>query len=143
MNRIISELKKGEAIRLIECSKQNNIVIKSGLITDGDVVCEIDKTHENIKHLYLDGNKYDNIDTFKTRNIILDNYSYAIRVLLTNCDKNDFVLKNVEVFLKDIKDKKALAKVSSILTKIDNNSNALINNNSNEDNNDNNRKRII
>lgn len=128
----IQQLKENEPLEVIEVSEHlrrprsndiNDILefekIKMIIFTDGEIEKESEETSKNIEEYYFGKDKYRyDVDTLKSKNIYLKNHSYVITYLVADeCLRNGWfdVIKNVSIYLKNPKDKKALKSVKQII----------------------------
>ena len=123
MNNSIIELKNGEPIRKVKCISYNtnySIVIKvmTEIITDGNIMSKETKRTDDISDYYLDGELVSNVNTLVTENVYLNNFNYAIKVVLIQREKGRFDVKNVLVYVKDLNNKNVLKQVRDIVGKL-------------------------
>lgn len=101
--------------------------IKMILFTDAKIVCEGEVATESINQYVINGKKYDHdVDTLKTTQLYLDDYSYAITYLISsewtrfgNIDGWFEVIRDITIYLKDINDRKALPEAKKIIKMIE------------------------
>lgn len=140
----IKELKENQPLEVIEVShylpipsynKKGEIdknkrterrQIQMKIYTDGKIVKESDETHQKIKEYYIGKNKYQHdVDILKSKNIYFQNHSYVITCLYTN----EFIrlrnaggwfreLKDINIYLENPKDKKALREAKKVIKNI-------------------------
>ena len=131
----IKVLNNNGNIEIIKVSKHVNTpdgetieipLIETKMITDGLVGVDGEQKEESIENYHINGKKYDYyIDTIKTQNISLKNYSYAI-VYLTAYEYVKVqgktlwipIIKDMSVYLSDLKNKKALRQVKQVISHI-------------------------
>ena len=124
MKEYILELNDKEPIRLVECTNHyinnNSIVedikLKTDIITDGKIINYGENKIEEISCFYLDGEKYDSVDTLKTKNVYINNFNYVIKIL-----SNKENIKKVTIYLKDLNDKNILHEVRKVLFNLEKN----------------------
>ena len=101
--------------------------IKMILFTDAKIVREGEVATESINQYVINGKKYDHdVDTLKTTQLYLDDYSYAITYLISsewtrfgNIDGWFEVIRDITIYLKDINDRKALPEAKKIIKMIE------------------------
>ena len=136
MKLTIKELKENEPFKMVEVSYHDEDyaypinpfedlppkivneedMIQMRVFTDGEIKNETDIVQEPIEDYYIGDEKYKyDVDTLKTKDIYLDNYSYILvftiaeEFLTLGRLKGWFkVVKDTTIYLKDRKDKKAL-----------------------------------
>ncbi len=102
--------------------------IKTIIITDGEIEKQTEETTQDINEFYIGKSKYHmTVDTLKTKNIYFKNYSYVITYLLAKefMVKGSVagwfdIVKEVSVYLENIKDKKALKEAKRVIKEINN-----------------------
>jgi len=131
----IKELKDNENIEIIKVSKHINTpdrvtieipLIETQMITDGLVEVDEKQKEESIENYCINGKKYDYyVDTLKTQNVSLKNHSYVIVYLtayeyVTTQGKTLWIpiIKDMSVYLSDLKNKKALRQVRQVISHI-------------------------
>lgn len=105
--------------------------VKMILFTDAKNVREDEVVTESIKQYVINEKNYDHdVDTLKTTQLYLDDYSYAIRYLITsewtrygNIGGWFDVIRDITIYLKDINDKKTLQEAKRMIKMIDEYSN--------------------
>lgn len=141
----IKQLKELEPLQIIEVIKQvkipnrnlNNVLnsdivevkqIQMRVLTDGQIEKEDEEIKQNVEEYYIGKIKYDCVDTLKTKNIYLKNHSYAIVFLIANewLVKENVqgwfdVVKDISIYLEDLKDKKSLKRAKQIIKNLENN----------------------
>lgn len=142
----IKQLKEQEPLQIIEVSKQvkipnrnlNNTLnsntvevkqIQMRVFTDGQIEKEDEEIKQNIEEYYIGKRNYKyDVDTLKTKNIYLKNHSYAIVFLIANewVVKENVqgwfdVVKDISIYLEDLKDKKSLKRAKQIIKNLENN----------------------
>ena len=141
----IRELKENEPLKVIEVTerissswcnsfinktdnevlaeKDERVKIKTNIITDGIIEKQTEETSQGINEFYIGKSKYKHtIDTLKTKDIYIKNHSFVI-VYLTAAElstKGSFRgwyddIKDVSIYLKNEKDKKALTEAKEII----------------------------
>ncbi len=111
----------------------NDVVVKTRVFTDGEVVRQDEPKIEEIQEYFINGKKYTHkVDKKTTRTIYLKDYTYAIvytiaREYMTvgNIHGNFFVTKDVEVYLKNRKDISALRKARKAMKRIEEGNNSV------------------
>ncbi len=147
---MLKELKVNEPVKIIEVSNhikrpaflgedESSIspteinLIKMKVFTDGDVIKESKNTIESIDEYYFGKEKYQHhIDTLKTKEVYFKNYSYIITYLIAEeCAKvgnlrgSFSFIKEVDIYLNNLKDKKALRKAKKVVLDIDKTNNSI------------------
>ena len=142
----VQELKENESVKVVEVSKHvkcPTFYFDKGLIskkigikqiemkvfTDGEVARESEKVSERIDEYYIGNEKYQhNVDTLNTKNVFFRNHSYVITYLIAkewitvgNTAGWLDVIKDVKIYLANLKDKKALENVKEVISIIENN----------------------
>ena len=107
MNNKLLEIKNGEPIRTVKCisyDENYSIVIKvrTEIITDGHITKRDNFRVDEISTYYLDGEKINNVNSLVTENVYLNNFNYAIKVILIQREKRHFDIKKVVVYVKDL-----------------------------------------
>lgn len=121
-------LKENKPIELIELSK--NVVIpsltslhddirqtilipkvKSLVYTDGLVDKKEHIDPVSVEEYYFNQKEYVNVDTLKKSNVYLKDYTYAIVFVVGE----GFNIENIDVYLKNRRDKNALKKVKKVI----------------------------
>ena len=108
-------------------------LVKTRVFTDGKVVRQEEPETEEIEEYFINGKKYTHkVDKKTTKNIYLKDFTYAIvyttaREFLTvgNIHGNFFVTKDVEVYVKNRKDIKALMAARKAMKKIEEGNNSI------------------
>lgn len=139
------ELRENESLKIIEVSihikkptlyyevnKNPGTVelkqIQMRVFTDGEIEKESEEISQNIEEYYIGKRKYRYaVDTLKTKNIYLKNYSYVITYLITkefltagNIKGWHNVVKDISIYLQNPKDKKALKSAKQAIKTIEN-----------------------
>lgn len=102
--------------------------IQTKIFTDGEILKLGGEKIEEIDEYYIGKKKYQyDVDTLKTKEIFFKNYSYIITYLLANEPMQVGsihgwfdVIKNISIYLKDAKDKKALKEAKKVIEAIRN-----------------------
>jgi len=144
MKLIIKELKENEPLKIKKVihheedsypvdlfEEQTKEIIEEDMIqmkvfTDGEIIKEEEPIFETIDEYYIGNKKYKHdVDTLKTKNVYLNNYSYVIaytiaKELQTNGNIKGWfnVIKDISIYLKDLKDKGALKKAKKAVKDI-------------------------
>ena len=101
--------------------------VKMILFTDAKNVRKMKLLLESIKQYVINGKKYDHdVDTLKTTQLYLDDYSYAITYLISS-EWTRFgniggwleVIRDITIYLKDINDRKVLQEAKRMIKMID------------------------
>lgn len=107
--------------------------IQMRIFTDGEIEKESEETSQNIDEYYIGKKKYQyDVDTLKTKKVYFKNHSYVITYLIAN----EFmtignargwfdVVKEVSIYLKNPKDKKALKCAKQAIREIENHNNSV------------------
>lgn len=111
------ELKEHEPLEIIEATNSfGTELIQMRIFTDGEIEKEGKETTQPIKEYYIGKKKYQySLNTLKSKNIYFKNHSYVITYLIASefrdlgniCGWFD-VIKDISIYLKNPKDKKAL-----------------------------------
>lgn len=107
--------------------------IKMQIFTDGEIEKESEQVSQNIEEYYIGETKYQyDVDTLKSKKIYFKNHSYVITYLIAkefitkgNITGWFYVVKEVSIYLKDLKDKKALRSVKKAIKEIDKQNNSV------------------
>ena len=123
MNNKLLEIKNGEPIRTVKCisyDENYSIVIKvrTEIITDGHITKRDNFRVDEISTYYLDGEKINNVNSLVTENVYLNNFNYAIKVILIQREKRHFDIKKVVVYVKDLNNKEVLNQVKVVVSKL-------------------------
>ena len=107
--------------------------IETIIITDGEIEKRTEEVSQNINAYYFGKTKYQNdVDTLKVQNIYFKNHSYVITYLLAkewiwmpngHIEGLFDVIKDVSIYLENVKDKKALREAKRVIKRIYNYSN--------------------
>lgn len=141
----LKELKENEPLNIIEVSKQYHYPsfiargpkdsdtfeekrIKMKVFTDGEIEKQTEETSQNINEYYIGKKKYNyDVDVLKTKNLYFKNHSYVITYLLAaehmtigNITGWFDIVKEVSVYLENIKDKKQLKEAKRVIKEINN-----------------------
>lgn len=141
----LKELRENEPLKVIEVSEHvemsnfnyvqniNPVTIEykriqMKIFTDGEIEKESEEISQNVEEYYLNKRKYQyDVDTLKVKNIYFKNYSYIITFLIasevmTVGTINGWydVVKDIKVYLKNSKDKKALKNAKQAIKEINN-----------------------
>ncbi len=140
----INELKINELIEVIEVTRHMIRPVGPGMVpesnqktfestkihmkifTDGEVDSIGEEVSKSINEYYIGDEKYEYaVDTLKTKNLYLKNYTYVIVYLIANEYRHIGsisglfdVTKDVQVYLNDVRDKKALHEVKKVICKL-------------------------
>lgn len=121
-------LKENKPIELIELSKNVAIPslaslhddvnesilitkVKSLLYTDGVVNKKEHIDPVSVEEYYFNQKEYVNVDTLKKSNVYLKDYTYAIVFVVGE----GFSIENIDIYLKNRRDKNALKKVKKVI----------------------------
>lgn len=141
----IRELKENEPLKVIEVAKQypyppfiargpadpdtfEESRIKMKVFTDGEIEKQTEETSQDINEFYIGKRKYNyDVDVLKAKNLYFKNHSYVITYLIA-AERMTFGymtrwvenVKEVSVYLENIKDKKALREVKRAIKEINN-----------------------
>ena len=141
----IRELKENEPLRVIEVAKQYSYPpfiargpadpdtfeesrIKMKVFTDGEIEKQTEETPQDINKFYIGKRKYNyDVDVLKAKNLYFKNHSYVITYLIA-AERMTFGymtrwvenVKEVSVYLENIKDKKALREAKKVIKEINN-----------------------
>ena len=141
----IKELKESESLKIIEVSNHivssypmsyfeepekeiiDDNVIQQKVFTDGEIEQVGDITSEPINDYFIGEERYrHSVDTLKTKDIYIKNYSYVImytiaKELLNNGRVKGWfkVVKDTTIYVRDLKDKKALKSAKKAVVAID------------------------
>lgn len=107
--------------------------IKTKVFTDGEIEKISEVQIENIDEYYIGRKRYQyGVDTKKTKDIYLKNYSYVITYLIASEPMQIGtlhgwfdIIKDVKIYLKDTKDKKALKEAKKVIKAIQNHNNSV------------------
>ncbi len=136
--KFIQKLKLNTPISLIECIKYKKVpnspgikckeniieesIIKTFLFTDGNVVNITNEIVENVNDFNFNEKEHKLVDIKKTKYVYLCDYTYVVVYLVSNewmafknCAGMVDVIKNISIYLKDKKDKKALENAKKII----------------------------
>ena len=141
----LKELKENEPLNIIEVSKQYHYPsfiarrpkgsdtyeekkIKMKVFTDGEIEKQTEETSQNINEYYIGKKKYNyDVDVLKAKNLYFKNHSYVITYLIAaehmtigNITGWFDIVKEVSVYLENIKDKKALKEAKRVIKEINN-----------------------
>ena len=140
-NQTIKELDSTESLELLEVVKHlkvpnapgktgNNKIIEhiigqTVMYTDGIIADISDKSVKDIEEYYIGETKYEDVDTLKTRKVLLKNYTYVVVYTIVN-EKRTIgnvsgyfdIIKNVTIYLKDINDVVALKNARDLIESI-------------------------
>lgn len=138
----IKELKENEPLKVIEVLKHYEMPtfndkslnayliefnqIKMRIFTDGTIEKSSEEISENIEEYYIGKNKFQyDVDTLKTKDIFLKNHSYVIvyliaREYMTMGKVRGWfdVIKDVTIYLENIKDRNALKTAKQVIKQI-------------------------
>ena len=150
-----SELKENEALEIIEITNHivfpnftnpstGKISIESDIdfhdkriqmkiFTDGEIIKESDEISKNLDEYYIGKKKYQyDVDTLKTKKVYFKNHSYVITYLIAKEFKSIgnlqgwfYVIKDISIYLKNPKDKKALQNAKQVIKEIANHNNRI------------------
>lgn len=146
----IRELKENEPLKVIEVTerissswcnsfinktdnevlaeKDERVKIKTNVITDGEIEKQTEETSQDINEFYIGKRKYNyDVDVLKAKNLYFKNHSYVITYLIA-AERMTFGymtrwvenVKEVSVYLENIKDKKALREAKKVIKEINN-----------------------
>ena len=142
------ELKEDEPLKLVEISEyfkmppvdsneQNNPniieykIVQMKVFTDGEISKDGEKTSKNINEYYIGKKKYQ-CDILNTKDVFFKNYSYVITYLLAkemrsigNVTGWFDIIKDVSIYLENLKDKKSLKKAKQAIKEIQNSINSV------------------
>ena len=149
------ELKEDESLKLVEISQyfkmppvdsneqENPNIIQSKIIqtkvfTDGEIAKESEKISKNISEYHIGKKKYqydvslNNTYILNTKDVFFKNYSYVITYLLAkemrsigNVTGWFDIIKDVSIYLENLKDKKSLKKAKQAIKEIQNSINSV------------------
>ena len=102
--------------------------IKTIIFTDGEIEKQTEETFQSIDEFYIGKSKYHmTVDTLETKNIYFKNHSYVITYLIAaehmtigNITGWFDIVKEISVYLDNIKDKKQLKEAKRVIKEIDN-----------------------
>lgn len=133
-----TELKENEPLEVIEVTnhyvfpKLSKLIehkrIEMRIFTDGEIEKESEEISQSVNEYYIGKKKYKHdVDTLKTKKLYFKNHSFIITYLITNevmtigSVHGWFgVVKDVKIFIKDSKDKKALKCAKQAIIEIEN-----------------------
>ena len=101
--------------------------IKTIIFTDGEIEKQTEEASQSIEEYYIGKSKYHmTVDTLETKNIYFKNHSYVVTYLLAKEFRTIHngggwfdVIKDVSIYLENVKDKKALRESKEIVKEID------------------------
>lgn len=147
------ELKEHESLEFVEVTKRMSVPsflnpstgkrniesdtfedkrIQMQVFTDGEIEKESEQLIQNIEEYYIGETKYQyDVDTLKSKKIYFKNHSYVITYLIAkefitkgNISGWFYVVKDVSIYLKDLKDKKALRSAKKAIKDIEKRNNS-------------------
>lgn len=100
--------------------------IKTIIFTDGEIEKQTEEASQSIDEFYIGKSKYHmTVDTLETKNIYFKNHSYVVTYLLAkefravNNGGGWFdVIKDVSIYLENVKNKKALREAKKVIKEI-------------------------
>ena len=107
--------------------------IQTKIFTDGDISKISEEKIKEIDEYYIGKKKYQyDVDTLKSKDIYFKNHSYVIVYTIAS-EPMQFgsihgwfdIIKDVSIYLKDVKDKKALKEAKKIIKAIKNHNNSV------------------
>ena len=146
----IQELKNNELLKKVEVSNHvkkptiypeetsNSVMVElkqihMKIFTDGKIEKESEEISRSIEEYYIGRKRYQyDVDTLKIKNILLKDYSFVIVYLIARewmtvgkITGWFDVIKDVSIYLQDLKDKTALKKAKQVIKEIQNNNNGI------------------
>lgn len=137
-NQTMKELNSTESFELLEVIKHikvpnapgktgNNkiiehVVIQTVVYTDGIIADMFDESVKDIEEYYIGETKYEDVDTLKLKKVLLKDYTYIVVYTIAN-EKSTVgnvsgyfdIIKNVNIYLKNINDVVALKKARDLI----------------------------